>query len=83
MADNARDGIELGEILRGSANGKAKLKEDDVLYIRRNPDNLSGRNLATKFGVACATISLIRSGRRWGHFANPPEWGEQETDAAA
>lgn len=75
MADNARDGMRLGEILRGSANGKAKLTEDDVRYIRTNPDKLSGRNLATKFGVSCATISLIRSGRRWGHFEPPAEWG--------
>lgn len=75
MADNARDGMELGETLRGSANGKSKLVERDVTYIRSNPDNLSGRNLATKFGVSPATISLIRSGRRWGHFNPPPEWG--------
>jgi len=74
MADNAADGMKLGETLRGAANGKAKLSEDDVLYIRSNPDDLSGRNLAIKFGVSPATISLIRSGRRWGHFAPPHEW---------
>lgn len=74
MADNAQDGIRLGEILRGSANGRAKLTEDDVAYIRANPDKLSGRNLALKFGVSAATISLIRSGRRWGNY--------QQQDAA-
>lgn len=74
MADNARDGARLGEILRGSANGKAKLSEEDVRYIRINPDELSGRNLAVRFGVSAATISLIRSGRRWGHFEPPEEW---------
>lgn len=77
-ADNARDGMELGEILRGSANGKAKLTEEEVAYIRLNPDNLSGVNLATKFKVSPATISLIRSGRRWGHYAPPPEWTGEE-----
>lgn len=74
MADNAADGMALGETLRGSANGKAKLAESDVRYIRANPDNLSGRNLAVRFGVSPATISLIRSGRRWGHFEPPAEW---------
>ncbi len=74
MADNSRDGIALGEILRGSANGKAKLSEADVLYIRRNPEKLTGRNLATKFSVSPATVSLIRSGRRWGHYNPPEEW---------
>jgi hypothetical protein len=69
MADNSRDGMALGEILRGSANGKAKLGEDDVAYIRANPDGMSGRNLATRFGVSPATISLIRSGQRWAHAA--------------
>lgn len=78
MYDNSQDGIRLGEILRGSANGKAKLTEADVAYIRTNPDELSGRNMATRFGVSPATISLIRSGRRWGHYAPPAEW----TDAA-
>lgn len=74
MADNAQDGIRLGETLRGSANGKAKLSEGAVRYIRTNPDELSGRNLALKFGVSPATISLIRSGRRWRHFEPPAEW---------
>ena len=68
MADNAQDGIRLGEVLRGSRNGKSKLSDADVRYIRENPDSESGRNLATRFGVSPATISLIRSGRRWGHF---------------
>jgi hypothetical protein len=69
MADNAQDGIRLGEILRGSRNGRSKLSEEAAEYIRTNPDNLSGRNLAVKFGVSPATISLIRSGRRWSEAA--------------
>lgn len=74
-ADNAQDGIRIGEIRRGSASGKAKLSEGDVAYIRANPDKMSGRNLAARFKVSEATISLIRSGRRWGHFEQPEEWG--------
>lgn len=65
MADNAQDGIALGETLRGERNGRSKLDAEQVHYVRDNPDRLSGRNLAIKFGVSPATISMIRSGRRW------------------
>ena len=67
MKDNAADGIELGETLRGSKNGKAKIGETEAAYIITNPDNLSGRNLARKFGVSPATICLIQKGERWQH----------------
>lgn len=69
MADNAQDGVRLGEILRGSRNGRSKITEDDARYIIENPDNLTGRQLARKFGVSPATISLTRSGHRWAHVA--------------
>ena len=68
MADNAQDGIRLGETLRGEDNGKAKINEDQARYILRNPDGLTGAKLARKFGVSAATISLIRSGQRWAHL---------------
>lgn len=67
MADNAADGILLGETLRGARNGRAKISEDDARYILTNPDGLTGAQLARKFGVSAPTISLIRSGRRWAH----------------
>ena len=69
MAENAADGILLGETLRGSRNGRSKMSEADATYIVRNPDNLSGADLALRFGVSKATISLIRSGKRWAHVA--------------
>lgn len=67
MADNAQDGIRLGETLRGSRNGRAKIGEADARYILANPDKLTGAQLARKFNVSPATISLIRSGDRWRH----------------
>ena len=70
MADNAQDGIMLGETLRGSRNGKAKMTETEARYIIENPDELSGRNLATKFGVSPATVCLIQKGERWAHLHN-------------
>jgi hypothetical protein len=69
MADNAHDGIRLGEILRGSRNGRSKISEDDARYIYDNPDKLTGSQLALKFGVSAATICLIRQGKRWAHVA--------------
>lgn len=68
MADNAQDGIRLGEILRGSRNGRSKISEADARYIIDNPDGLTGAKLARKFGVSSATISLIKSGARWAHM---------------
>ena len=67
MAENAQDGIRLGETLRGSRNGRSKISEADARYIIDNPDKLTGRKLALKFGVSPATICLIRKGQRWAH----------------
>lgn len=69
MADNAADGMRLGETLRGSRNGRSKISEADARYIIDNPDSLTGAKLARKFSVSPATISLIRSGKRWRHAA--------------
>lgn len=69
MADNAQDGIRLGETLRGSKNGRSKMSEADARYIYDNPDRLTGAQLARKFGVSPATICLIRQGKRWAHVA--------------
>lgn len=67
MAENAQDGIRLGETLQGSKNGRSKISEIDARYIIDNPDKMTGRQLAMKFGVSPATISLIKSGQRWAH----------------
>lgn len=69
MAENAADGIRLGETLRGSRNGRSKIGEADARYILNNPDGLTGRQLARKFNVSPATICLIRKGERWAHVA--------------
>jgi len=68
MADNAQDGIRLGETLRGQDNGRSKITEDQARYVLKNPDGLTGAKLARKLGVSTATISLIRSGHRWAHL---------------
>lgn len=63
--DNAQDAIARGRWTRGDRNGKAKLSPRDVLEIRTNPNREKLRALASRFGVSPATVSLIRSGKRW------------------
>lgn len=53
----------------GTTNGRCKLSEEDVEYIRANykpHDSVFGaRPLAEKFGVAPQTISAVMSGQNW------------------
>ena len=65
--ENAADRILDGTSLTGEANGQAKLTEEKVRAIR----SASGTQaeIADRFGVAQANISMIRSGKRWGHVA--------------
>ncbi len=46
-------------------NPNAKLTNEQVIYIRDNPDNLTGKTLAAKFGVDAMTISEIQRGKRY------------------
>ena len=65
--DNAQDAIERGRFSRGRTNGNSKLTESQVVYIRDNPDHLSGSALALQFGLSKATISGIRNRKSWAH----------------
>lgn len=51
----------------GSANGRAKITEDDVRYIRKNPDDLTQPELGEKFGLHHSTIQKINVGKLWPH----------------
>ena len=69
--DNVRDRDLKGRQARqrGSACGAAKLTDDDVVAIRAE----SARRglvaaLARRYGVSHSLISMIRSGRVWGHL---------------
>lgn len=56
-------------VLRGSASGNAKLTEDDVREIRRlSAEGYTRRALARRFGVTRQNITLIATGRSWGHL---------------
>ena len=50
---------------RGIAHPKAKINERDVRAIRQSEDMV--KNIASKYGLASATVSNIRAGRIWKH----------------
>lgn len=70
MADNMadRDRKGRGNPRRGSDNGASKLKESDVVEIRRLTNcGLSKLDIASRFGVHRSLISLILLGKLWKH----------------
>lgn len=50
---------------KGESHGMAKLKLTQVSEIRKNPQRLSQKELALKYGVAQCTISAILKKRIW------------------
>lgn len=54
-----------GRNLRGSETAQAKLTESDVLAIRASED--LGTELAKRYGVSPATISMVRTRKIWAH----------------
>lgn len=71
--DNVRHAVRTGlrkpHDARGVKNGRCKLTEDDVRYIRshytRGNKELNGIALAKRFGVGTSTIYEILYGERW------------------
>ena len=50
----------------GVQHPDAKIKDESVIiYIRDNPDNLSVKELAEKFGLVTRTINQIQTGEIW------------------
>lgn len=53
---------------RGEKNGRAKLRRSDIPHIRKLiAEGISHRVIASQYGVAPATISMIATGKRWSH----------------
>jgi len=71
VSDNAHDAIRNGKWhpSNGSANGQAKLTEDNAREIRRlcATGKFSQQELALKFGVADSVICRIINRRAWKH----------------
>jgi hypothetical protein len=66
MADKIAKGREAHVGAPGSANGLAKLTEDQVIAIRQEAG--THQQVADKYGVSRRAIMEIRSRRRWKHI---------------
>lgn len=71
--DNMKDMVRKGRQNNplGESNGRAKLTEDDVRYIRLNykkMDKVHGaRAMGRRYGVVPATITEVVARRKWTH----------------
>lgn len=60
-----------GTTSRGEHRPAAKLTEEDVVSIRTNPDKLSTKELAARYGVWPVHISALARGAAWKHVPMP------------
>lgn len=56
-----------GEFARGETNGLNKLKEKEVIFIKKNKGFIDSKKLSKIFGVCHATILRIHRGAAWRH----------------
>jgi hypothetical protein len=66
--DNTNDCIRKGRDYRGTRHHRSKLSEDDVRYIRANPDKPL-RELGRELGVTMQCVWAVRHHRKWAHVA--------------
>lgn len=69
-SENIQHAVDTGLLPpnKGSANGAAKLTEQNVIQIRRwHPLGLRQTDLADAFGVSQRTISLVVRKEKWTH----------------
>lgn len=64
-ADNMQDRQTSGRTASGVRHGMVRLTEDNVRYIRENPDKKTGRELATQFNITPANVSRIVLRKSW------------------
>jgi len=69
---NWKDRINHGDDVVGENNGRSKLSETDVMYIRNNfrktKNNSNALELAKKFGVSRTHIYHVVKGHLWTHL---------------
>lgn len=63
--ENQRHAVATGLRRQGEGSYRAKLTNEQAVYIRENPHGLTGRELARQFGVTPATISDIQRGKKY------------------
>lgn len=70
--NRTEEGIEL--LYAGKLKGGRRLKDDEVMECRRNPEHLTLRALAKKYGVSYITMWNCAKGYSYKHlnFRCPP-----------
>ena len=56
-------------VQRGETHGNAKLKDENIVYIRFQRGKMTTTALAAQFGVTSGLISAIQLRRAWKHIA--------------
>lgn len=64
-AENEADKLIHGSLVTGSAHVNSRLTEADVWVIRRMLGAATHSEIAARFGVSRATVSLINTGQTW------------------
>lgn len=64
-SENMRHAFATGLAAQGDACYNAKLTNEQVVYIRENPDDLTGTELAAQFGVTQTSIYEIQIGKTY------------------
>lgn len=78
-SENAQHAYDNNLAKSGEDNYLAKLTNTQALYVRENPDNLTGKDLAEKFGVDQKVISLIQRGKSYKHAGGSIRKGQKRT----
>jgi len=72
---NVRDRVERDRSAKGVVNGRAKLREQDVMRIFNSPE--SNASLAKHFGVDESTIRGVKQAKTWAWLTNTiPKFGK-------
>jgi hypothetical protein len=66
--DNINDKLAAGREARGSDVGGSKLTDEDVLKIRSLRGKMYQREIALKFNITQANVSLIMRRQTWTHL---------------
>ncbi len=67
--DNVDDKERSGHTLRGETHGSSKLRDSDVIEIRRRvASGEMQKVIAAEFGIHQVLVSMIHLRKRWGHL---------------
>jgi hypothetical protein len=79
--DNINDMVQRGRARGGGRKGEhasgAKIKLEDVKFIRENMDNMTTKLLSEKFNVSQSQIYRIIKGERWADTSEQPSKEQQ------